>query len=61
VGAAVRASEDAVAAPYARNFAGAAEDLDRGATYFEHKRQDREVVNLKRKAAAHGMQLVPLA
>lgn len=34
--------------------------VDRGAAYFEHKRQDREMLNLKRKAAEHGMQLVPL-
>jgi transposase len=36
------------------------EYVDRGAAYFERKRSEREVVALKRKAAEHGMQLVPL-
>ena len=35
------------------------EYVDRGAAYFEKKRKDREMGNLKRKAAEMGMQLVP--
>lgn len=33
--------------------------VDRGAAHYESQRQDREVMALKRKAAALGMQLVP--
>lgn len=33
--------------------------VDRGAIYYESKRQDRELAALKRKAAAYGMQLLP--
>jgi transposase len=33
--------------------------VDRGAAYYEQKRQDRAVNQLRRKAAAMGMQLVP--
>ncbi len=32
--------------------------VDRGAAYFEKKRQDRDLVYLRRKAAALGLQLV---
>ena len=35
------------------------EYVDRGASYFEKKRTEREMVSLKRKAAELGMQLVP--
>lgn len=35
------------------------EYLDRGAAYFERQRSQRELVGLKRKAAEHGMKLVP--
>jgi len=35
--------------------------VDRGAAYFEQKRQDRDLKQLQRKAAALGMQLVPTA
>ena len=35
--------------------------VDRGAAYFEQKRQDRDLLFLKRKAATLGMQLVPVA
>ena len=35
------------------------EYVDRGAAYFERKRSEREIVGLKRKAAEHGMKLVP--
>jgi transposase len=35
------------------------EYVDRGAAYFEKKRSEREIVGLKRKAAAFGMKLVP--
>jgi hypothetical protein len=33
--------------------------VDRGAAYYEQKRQDRAINQLRRKAAAMGMQLVP--
>jgi hypothetical protein len=33
--------------------------VDRGAAYFEKKRTEREIVGLQRKAAEHGMRLVP--
>ena len=32
--------------------------VDRGAAYFEQKRQEREVHHLQRRAAALGLQLV---
>ncbi len=35
--------------------------VDRGAAYFEKKRTERELVGLQRKAAEHGMRLVPEA
>jgi transposase len=35
--------------------------VDRGAAYFEGKRNARELVGLKRKAAEFGMQVVPMA
>jgi transposase len=34
--------------------------VDRGAAYFEKKRTEREIVGLQRKAAEHGMRLVPV-
>jgi transposase len=34
--------------------------VDRGAAHFEQKRQDRDLVYLKKKAATMGMQLVPV-
>jgi transposase len=33
--------------------------IDRGAAYFEHRRIERDMAGLKRRAAAHGMKLVP--
>ena len=33
--------------------------VDRGAAYYEQKRQDRAINQLRHKAAAMGMQLVP--
>jgi hypothetical protein len=33
--------------------------VDRGAAYYESKRQDREMVALQRRAAAYGMKLMP--
>jgi transposase len=35
--------------------------LDRGAAYYENRRQERERLALERKAAEHGLKLVPLA
>ena len=35
--------------------------VDRGAAYFEKKRTEREMIGLHRKAAEHGMRLVPMA
>lgn len=35
--------------------------VDRGASYFENKRQEREMIHLQKKAAAAGMKLVPIA
>lgn len=35
--------------------------VDRGATYFENKRQQREMVHLQKRAADAGMKLVPIA
>jgi transposase len=35
--------------------------VDRGATYFENKRRERELESLYRRAASHGMKLVPAA
>jgi transposase len=37
------------------------EYVDRGAAYYEHKRADRDMTYLKRKAAQLGMKLVPAA
>jgi transposase len=34
--------------------------VDRGAAYYENKRQQREIVHLHKKAAAAGMKLVPI-
>ena len=36
------------------------EYVDRGAAYFERNRSEREIVGLKRKAAALGLKLVPM-
>ena len=36
------------------------EYVDRGAAYFDKKRREREIVGLKRKAAALGLKLVPM-
>ena len=33
--------------------------VDRGAAYYESKRQDREMVALQRRSAAYGMKLMP--
>ena len=35
--------------------------VDRGAAYFDKKRQQREMIHLQKKAAAAGMKLVPIA
>jgi hypothetical protein len=35
--------------------------VDRGAAYYENKREQRELASLERKAAAKGMTLVPMA
>jgi hypothetical protein len=35
--------------------------VDRGATYYENKRQEKERIALERKAAALGLKLVPAA
>jgi len=35
--------------------------VDRGVAYYENKRREREMVSLHRRAAAAGMQLVPIA
>ena len=36
------------------------EYVDRGAAYFDRKRSEREIIGLKRKAAALGLKRVPL-
>lgn len=33
--------------------------VDHGAAYFEHRRKERDIAGLTRRAAAHGMKLVP--
>ena len=33
--------------------------VDRGAAYYEQRRQERELIHLQRKAKALGLQLVP--
>ena len=35
--------------------------IDRGAAYFENKRSERELAAMQRRAAEHGMKLVPIA
>jgi transposase len=35
--------------------------VDRGASYFENKRKQREMIHLQKRAAAAGMKLVPIA
>ena len=57
---AVQARAHYRARPVYRRMTQAEAYVDRGAAYFDRKRSEREIVGLKRKAAALGLKLVPM-